>query len=299
MLLQLAKQKRITFTDNICSFFLLTQLEACPLCPGSLRCMGNSRGRAWQPWAGRADLFCLPAWRRKPHSGSGRWQQGGGTGWSWAGGRLEGSISACSNPGQLGTKKRKMVSDWNWGFEKVYLLQALRSVLPSYPPAKAPHLRTHGPEGRRVHCGAPCTPALVWSLGCPTAWSVHERRRPRCCQSALRDKGGWGFRGVIPNAWNSLYNLKQKLWPGPACLPPSGSSHPAGCAGRWWPTLGGSGWPSCCYLCGLAAAGRCWRFPQIGIRWTARGPGCGEEIKSCMWCLSHIGFACNKLLDLP
>lgn len=49
-----------------------------------------------------------------------------------------------------------------------YLLHVLRSFLPSYLPATAPRLRTRGPEGRRVHCGAPCTPALVWSLGRPT-----------------------------------------------------------------------------------------------------------------------------------
>lgn len=96
----------------------------------------------------------------------------------------------------------------------------------------------------------------------------------------------------------ALVILRAKAWPGPACLKLSSSSHLAWCAGMWWPTLGGSGWPFCCCLCGLAVAGRYWRFPLSGIRWTTRGPWWAEWWTLNTRLLSHVGSTCWKNLQL-
>lgn len=75
----------------------------------------------------------------------------------------------CSNPDRLETKRWKMGKFQSEGLDIGQMSTARSSLLPSYLPAKAPHLRTRGREGRRARCGAPCTPALIWSHAHPTA----------------------------------------------------------------------------------------------------------------------------------
>lgn len=108
--------------------------------------------------------------------------------------------------------------------------------------------------------------------------------------------------------WSTFF----KIWPGPACRQPAGSSHPGGRGQRWWQTLDGSDWLSSFDPCDHAAAGRCWRSPPIGSHWKAQAPEGGKEsfCSELFWDISkrnlkrttselkHASLWCNKWLTL-